>query len=63
MQYGSSDNGGFAQDFFDCSLYKRHREKCGGHFIRVKVLKQLVLKHMQLMMEFIPLDELMRGAA
>ena len=46
MQYGSSNNGDFAQDFFDCSLHKKHREKCGGHFIRVKVLEQLVLKHM-----------------
>ena len=43
-----SNNGDFAQDFFDCSLHKKHREKCGGHFIRVKVLEQLVLKHMQL---------------
>lgn len=48
MQYGSSNNGDFAQDFFDCSLHKKHREKCGGHFIRVKVLEQLVLKYMQL---------------
>ncbi len=49
MQYGSSNNG----DFFDCSLHKKHREKCGGHFIRVKVLEQLVLKHMQLVMGYI----------
>ncbi len=53
MQYGSSNNGDFAQDFFDCSLHKKHREKCGGHFIRVKVLEQLVLKHMQLVMGYI----------
>ena len=53
MQYGSSNNGDFAQDFFDCSLHKKHREKCGGHFIRVKVLEQLVLKHMQLVMWYI----------
>ena len=53
MQYGSSNNGDFAQDFFDCSLHKKQREKCGGHFIRVKVLEQLVLKHMQLVMGYI----------
>ncbi len=53
MQYGSSNNGDFTQDFFDCSLHKKHREKCGGHFIRVKVLEQLVLKHMQLVMGYI----------
>ncbi len=53
MQYGSSNNGDFAQDFFDCSLHKKNREKCGGHFIRVKVLEQLVLKHMQMVMGYI----------
>lgn len=53
MQYGSSNNGDFNQDFFDCSLHKKHREKCGGHFIRVKVLEQLVLKHMQMVMGYI----------
>ena len=53
MQYGASNNGDFAQDFFDCSLHKKHREKCDGHFIRVKVLEQLVLKHMQLVMGYI----------
>ena len=53
MQYGSSNNGDFAQDFFDCPLHKKHREKCGGHFIRVKVLGHLVLKHMQMVMSYI----------
>lgn len=53
MQYGSSNNGDFSQDFFDCSLHKKDKEKCGGHFIRVKVLEQLVLKHMQLVMGYI----------
>lgn len=53
MQYGSSNNRDFSQDFFDCSLHKNHKEKCGGHFIRVKVLEQLVLKHMQLVMGYI----------
>ena len=53
MQYGSSNNGDFAQDFFDCSLHKKNREKCGGHFIRVKVLEHLVLKHIQLVTGYI----------
>ena len=53
MQYGSSNNNDFSQDFFDCSLHKKHREKCGGHFIRVKVLEQLVLKHIQLVTSYI----------
>lgn len=53
MQYGSSNNGDFAQDFFDCSLHKKHREKCGGHFIRVKVLERMVLKHIQLVAGYI----------
>lgn len=53
MQYGSSNNGDFNQDFFDCSLHKKSREKCGGHFIRVKVLEQVVLKHIQLVTDYI----------
>ena len=53
MQYGSSSNGDFAQDFFDCSLHKKNKEKCGGHFIRVKVLEHLVLKHIQLVTGYI----------
>ena len=53
MQYGSSNNGDSSQDFFDCSLHKKDREKCGGHFIRVKVLEAMVLKHIQAVTEFI----------
>ncbi|MEY8389240.1 DUF4368 domain-containing protein [Oscillospiraceae bacterium 38-13] len=56
MQYGSSNNVDFAQDFFDCfdcSLHKKNSEKCGGHFIRVKVLERMVLKHIQLMTGYI----------
>ena len=47
MLYGSSNNGDFDQDFFDCSLHRKNKEKCNGHFIRVKVLERLVLKHIQ----------------
>ena len=53
MQYGSSNNGDFSQDFFDCSLHKKNREKCGGHFIRVKVLEHMVLKHIQMVTGYI----------
>ncbi len=53
MQYGSSNNGDFSQDFFDCSLHKKSREKCGGHFIRVKILERMVLKHIQLVTDYI----------
>lgn len=47
MLYGSSNNGDPAQDFFDCSLHRKDKEKCKGHFIRVKVLERVVLKHIQ----------------
>lgn len=53
MQYGSSNNSDTAQDFFDCSLHKNHSEKCGGHFIGVKVLERLVLKHLQMVTGYI----------
>lgn len=47
MNYGSSNNGDPTQDFFDCSLHRKDKEKCKGHFIRVKVLERVVLKHIQ----------------
>ena len=53
MQYGSSNNGDFNQDFFDCSTHRKDKEKCGGHFIRVKVLERLVLAHIQAVTEYI----------
>lgn len=53
MQYGSSNNGDFSQDFFDCSLHRKDRGKCGGHFIRVKVLERMVLKHIQMVTDYI----------
>lgn len=53
MLYGSSNNGDPAQDFFDCSLHRKDKEKCNGHFIRVKVLERLVLKHIQAVMGYI----------
>ena len=53
MLYGSSNNGDLDQDFFDCSLHRKSKEKCNGHFIRVKVLERLVLKHIQVVMGYI----------
>lgn len=38
---------------FDCSLHHKSKEKCNGHFIRVKVLERLVLKHIQVVMGYI----------
>ena len=53
MLYGSSNNGDLDQDFFDCSLHRKSKEKCNGHFIRVKVLERMVLKHIQAVMGYI----------
>ncbi len=53
MYYGSSNHGDFSQNFFDCSLHKKDSEKCGGHFIRVKILECMVLKHIQLVTNYI----------
>ena len=53
MQYGSSNNRDFSQDFFDCSLHKKNGSKCKGHFIRVKVLGGRVLSHVQRVTDYI----------
>lgn len=53
MNYGSSNNRDFSQDFFDCSVHRKNKKKCGGHFIRVKVLEQLVLKNIQMVTNYI----------
>ena len=53
MLYGSSNNGKLEQDFFDCSDHRKDTTKCSAHFIRVKVLEQLVLKHIQAVMGYI----------
>lgn len=47
MWYCSANNGKPGQENFDCSAHKKDKESCGGHFIRVSVLEQLVLKHIQ----------------
>jgi DNA invertase Pin-like site-specific DNA recombinase len=53
MYYGSSNCHGPDQDFFDCAAHRKNKEKCSGHFIRVKVLEQLALKHVQLVTSYI----------
>ena len=53
MMYGSSNNGDPAQDFFDCSEHRKDTEKCKAHFIRVKVLERMVLKHIQAVTDYI----------
>ena len=53
MNYGSSNNGDPAQDFFDCSLHRKDKEKCKGHFIRVKALERVVMKHIQAVTSYI----------
>ncbi len=53
MQYGSSNNGDPRQDFFDCAVHRKHKEKCPTHFIRVSVLEQVVLKHVQAVTDYI----------
>lgn len=53
MLYGSSNNDDPAQNFFDCSLHRKDKEKRKGHFIRVRVLEGLILKHNQAVMGYI----------
>ena len=53
MQYGSSNNYDTKQDFFDCSVHWKDKEKCNGHFIRVAVLERMVLKHIQAVTDYI----------
>ena len=53
MLYGPSSNCDHDQDFFNHSLHRKHKEKCNGHFIHVKVLERLTLKHIQAIMGYI----------
>ena len=38
---------------FECTTHHKDRDKCGSHYIRDKVLKQLVLEHIQMVTSFI----------
>ena len=53
LYYGATNNGKREGAFFDCSKHLKNREKCTGHFIRESVLERLVLKHVQLVTDYI----------
>ena len=60
LYYGATNNYRTEGAFFDCSLHWKHKDKCGTHYIREKVLQQLVLQHIQYDgLGFIPLNELL----
>ena len=53
LYYGATNNGKTEGAFFDCSLHWKHKDKCGTHFIRESVLNRMVLKHIQLVTDYI----------
>ena len=53
LYYGATNNYKPEGAFFECSLHWKHKEKCGAHFIREKVLNHLVLRHIQLVTGYI----------
>ncbi len=53
LYYGATNNGKTEGAFFDCSLHWKHKDKCGTHFIRESVLNRLVLKHIQMVTDYI----------
>ena len=53
LYYGATNNGKREGAFFDCSLHWKRKDKCGTHFIRESVLKRLVLRHVQLVTDYI----------
>lgn len=53
LYYGATNNYKTEGAFFECSLHWKHKEKCGAHFIREKVLNHLVLRHIQLVTGYI----------
>ena len=53
LYYGATNNGKREGAFFDCSLHWKRKDKCGTHFIRESVLERLVLKHVQLVTDYI----------
>ena len=53
LYYGATNNGKREGAFFDCSRHLKNREKCKGHFIRESVLERLVLRHVQLVTDYI----------
>ena len=53
LYYGATNNGKREGAFFDCSLHWKRKGKCGTHFIRESVLERLVLRHVQLVTDYI----------
>jgi hypothetical protein len=53
LYYGATNNYRTEGAFFDCSLHWKRKDKCGTHYIREKVLQQLVLQHIQMVTGFI----------
>lgn len=52
---GKSDDN--SQDFFDCSLHRKHKEKCKPHFIRSEILEKLVWEHMKTVISYVACHE------
>ena len=53
LYYGATNNYRTEGAFFDCSLHWKHKDKCGTHYIREKILQQLVLQHIQMVTGYI----------
>ena len=53
LYYGATNTGKPEGAFFDCSLHWKRKDKCGTHFIRESVLNRLVLKHIQMVTDYI----------
>lgn len=53
MFYGATNNYKTESAFFECSLHRKDKDKCGAHFIRESVLNRLVLRHIQMVTGYI----------
>ena len=50
MYYSFSNNSKREQAYFFCSSYRKNSDICSAHYIREKVVEQLVLESMQRIM-------------
>lgn len=41
------------QDFFECSVHRKHKEDCKTHFIRAVVLEKMVWQHMEVVLSYV----------
>ncbi len=53
LYYGATNNGKTEGAFFDCSVHWKDKAKCGTHYIRESILNRMVLKHIQLVMDYV----------